>query len=227
MEKEIGGKEMKDSVKDVAYAMTKAGIGSVPYVGGVLYELFGLAFNDPATKRRDQVISNIEERLQLLESEGYDIKKLADNEEFLSITMQAYQIAMRTHQLDKRIALMNAIYNTPKLSIDENEKIMYLNYIDQFNEWHLRILMFLNNPRVALEGIKVPEYVMGGKETLLLEAFPELKERRSFYDQIVNDLYNRGVITINSLHGTMTANGMYSSSTTESGKKFIEFITKS
>lgn len=72
--------------------------------------------------------------------------ELAESEEFLIIAMQAYHVAMRTHQTEKRQALMNAIYNTPKLSIDENIKLMYLSYIDDFNEWHLKILHFLDNP---------------------------------------------------------------------------------
>lgn len=39
-------------------------------------------------------------------------------------------MALKTHQKVKRIALMNSISNTPELDIEENEKLMYLNYID-------------------------------------------------------------------------------------------------
>ncbi|MCM3109973.1 hypothetical protein [Lederbergia lenta] len=216
---------MKEKAKEVGYAITKGAIGSVPIAGGVLSELFSAVFNEPATKRKEQVIYDIENRLQYLEKEGVNLEELKENEEFLSIAMQAYNIAMRTHQVDKRAALMNSIFNTSRLLIDENEKLMFLNYIDQFTEWHLRILSFLNDPRLAFEGKQLPNYYMGGKATVLEYAYPELENRRTFYDQVVKDLYSRGLIIHESLHVTVTGNSMLGSSTSETGKKFIEFIT--
>lgn len=217
---------MKEKTKEISYAIAKGSVGSIPLAGGVLSELFGVAFSDPATKRKEQVIADMEERLESLENEGFDISSLGNSEEFLSISIQAYHIALRTHQTEKRVALMNAIYNTPKLTIDENEKLMFLNYIDQFNEWHLKILWFLNNPNEAFIDKQRPNHYTGSKSLLLEAEYPELKIRRNFYNQIVKDLYSRGLINTESLNVTMTGDGMFSSSTTESGKNFIKLITK-
>ncbi|WP_246120630.1 hypothetical protein [Bacillus nitratireducens] len=72
----------------------------------------------------------MDSRLHALEEKGFNISKLADNEEFLTVFMHAYSIALKTNQKVKRIALMNSISNTLEFGIEENEKLMYLNYID-------------------------------------------------------------------------------------------------
>lgn len=216
---------MKDKIEEVSYAVVKGGVGSIPFVGGVLSELFGAAFSDPATKRKEQVLMDMDDRLRKLEEDGFDMQKLSESDEFLSIAMQAYNIALRTHQVEKRAALMNAITNTPKLDIDENEKLMMLNYIDTFNEWHLRILAFLDNSSNFFPEGK-PSYYMAGKATLLTQAYPELSSRRDFYDQVVKDLKDRGLIVYDSLHTTMSEQGLWQSGTSEIGKKFLMYITE-
>lgn len=217
---------MKDKIKEVGYAIAKGSMGSIPLAGGVLSELFSVAFADPATKRREQVLLEMDARLKRLEGEGFDIQKLAESEEFLTIAMQAYNIALRTHQAEKRLALMNAITNTPKLSIDENIKLMYLTYIDEFNEWHLRILSFLDNPSKYFQDNNKPNFYAAGKSAILLQAYPELSSRREFYDRIVTDLYSRGLIVYNSLHGIMTEQGLWQSGTSEFGKQFLKYISE-
>lgn len=217
---------MKNNFKEVGYAITKGSVGSIPLAGGILSELFGVAFTDPATRRREQVLLEMDERLKILEEEGYDIQKLADSDEFLTIAMQAYHVALKTHQTEKRIVLMNAISNTPKLEIDENKKQMFLTYIDEFNEWHLRILSFLDNSAIYFEEGNKPNFTMAGKSSILVKAFPELSSQRVFYDRIVTDLYSKGLIVYDSLHTTMSEQGLWQSGTTEFGKEFLQFISE-
>lgn len=61
----------------------------------LLVESYGVTFSEPGTKRKEQVIIDIDARLKRLEEEGFDIKKLGENDEFLTISMQAYNIALR------------------------------------------------------------------------------------------------------------------------------------
>ncbi len=124
------------------------------------------------------------------------------------------------------ISLMNSISNTPKLGIEENEKLMFLNYIDQFNEWHLKILSFLNSPESYFAAETRPNLFSGGKATILVSAFPELGDRRDFYDQVARDLKNRDLIAYDTLHNTMSETGLWQSGTTEVGKRFLEFISE-
>lgn len=219
---------MKDKIKELGYAIAKGSVGSIPLAGGVLSELFSVAFTDPATKRREQILLEMDARLKKLEEDGFDIQRLAESEEFLTIALQAYNIALRTHQAEKRAALMNAITNTPKLSIDENIKQMYLTYIDEFNEWHLRILSFLDNPlKYFIDNNKPkPNLYMRSKSDILLQAYPELASRREFYDRIVTDLYNRGLIVYDSLHVMMSEQGLWQSGTSEFGKQFLKYISE-
>lgn len=217
---------MGKKIKDLGYAIAKGSVGSVPLAGGVLSELFSTAFTDPATKRREQVLLEMDERLTKLEEEGYDINKLAESEEFLTIAMQAYNIALRTHQSQKRMALMNAISNAPKLSIDENIMQMYLTYIDEFNEWHLKIISFLDDPLSYFNENTKPNFYMAGKSSILTKAYPELESQRVFYDRIVTDLYSRGLIINDSLHVTVSEQGLWQSGTSDFGKQFFRFISE-
>ncbi|MDA2138938.1 hypothetical protein PDN64_12425 [Bacillus cereus group sp. Bc256] len=217
---------MNEKTKEAIYAMAKGAAGTVPVAGPMLSELFGVAFADPASKRRTEILEEMDRRLHALEQKGFNISELADNQEFLTVAMQAYSIALKTHQKDKRVALMNSISNTPKLGIEENEKLMFLNYIDQFNEWHLKILSFLNSPESYFTAETRPSLFSGGKSTILVSAFPELGDRRDFYDQIVRDLKNRDLIAYDTLHNTMSETGLWQSGTTEVGKRFLEFISE-
>lgn len=217
---------MKDKIKEVGYAIAKGSVGSIPLAGGVLSELFGLAFSEPASQRREQVLLEMDNRLKILEEDGYDIEKLGESEEFLTVAMQAYNIALRTHQSIKRRALMNAMSNTPRLPIDENIKLMYLTYIDEFNEWHLKILSFLDSPSSFFNESNKPNFHMAGKSDLLIKAFPELSDNRTFYDRIVDDLHNRGLIVYDSLHVTMSEQGLWQSGTSKFGKQFLNFISE-
>jgi hypothetical protein len=65
---------------------------------------------------------------------------------------------------------------------------------------------------------------MGAPATLLEAMFPDLRGGREFYDQIVKDLYGRGLMTIESLHTMMTESGMYAKRTTMLADKFLTFI---
>lgn len=217
---------MKEKIEELGYAIVKAGVGSIPLAGGVLSELFSVAFSDPASKRREKVLLEMDERLQRLELEGFDIQKLSESEEFLTIALQVYNIALRTHHEGKRLALMNSMSNTPKLTIDENIKLMYLSYIDEFNEWHLRILSFLDKPSNHFNDTNKPNFYSGSKLGLLSTAYPELSSQKEICKQIANDLYSKGLIVYNSLTTTLSEQGLWQSGTSDFGRQFLRFISE-
>jgi hypothetical protein len=68
--------------------------------------------------------------------------------------------------------------------------------------------------------------VMGGASTGLEIAFPELRDQRSVYDPIVQDLFNRGLVNLDksTLHAGMSAHGILESRTTDLGRKFLRYI---
>jgi hypothetical protein len=75
--------------------------------------------------------------------------------------------------------------------------------------------------------VKFGNYMGGSVSTILEEAIPEIRDKRNFYDQLVTDLFSRGLINTdkNGMHSMMTDSGIFSSRTTDSGQLFMKFIT--
>jgi hypothetical protein len=220
----------KRDAKDDAYLTMKAALSALPVVGGPLAELFGAVIMPSLDKRRVEWLNALSEGLSDLQQrvEGLSFENLAGNELFVSNVLQASQAALRTHQEDKLIALRNAVLNTllPNAP-DEDQQSIFLNYVDTLTPWHLRILKFFEDPRVwgVKNNVSYPHWSSGGPSSVLEHTFPELKDRRDFYDQIVKDLHSRGLLNTEQLHMMMTESGMFASRTTKLGKSFIGFIT--
>ncbi len=119
--------------------------------------------------------------------------------------------AVKTHSDEKRAALRNAVLTAAiRPDLDDAETALYITWIDQLTEWHLRLLVFLHDKSAAREQQgrpPFPNYHSGGVDSVLVHVYPELEGRRKLYDLIVTDLNSRGLITINSLHTTGTAEG--------------------
>jgi hypothetical protein len=224
-------KKPKTSAGDVAHALTRAGLSVVPVIGGPLKELFASIVAPPITKRRDEWVESIAKELKELEKgvAGFRIENLAGNENFITIVLQATTIAIRNHQKEKLEALRNAILNSAlSCDIEENLQLMFLNFIDTFTPWHIKILKFFQNPTEWMQAhnIMVPAISMGGVNTVLENAFPEISERRDFYTQVIHDLDTRGLTDVSgALNVMMTASGMYSPRIKSLGNQFLEFIT--
>lgn len=222
--------EMKPSKGDFVLALTKAGISNIPLLGAPLSELMSLLIASPLEKRKEQWLNDIAERLLVVEEKisGFSIAELADNEQFITCVTTASQIALRNHQKEKLEALKNAVLNSAcDIDIEENLQLMFLNIIDRYTPWHLNILRFLDEPQewFKAHNLQMGSYMMGSPSILLEQAFSELRDKRSFYDQIVKELYGNGLINIESIHGGMTEQGMKASRTTEIGKQFVKFIS--
>jgi len=220
----------KAGAGDVAHTLVKAGLSAIPVLGGPAAEIFSAIVVPPLSKRRDEWIESIVKGLKVLEKkiEDFNIETLSQNDMFITTVMHASQVAIRNHQKEKLEVLRNAVLNAALPNAPEEDiQIMFLNFVDTFTPWHLRILKFFDNPQEwgRKSGITYPNWTMGGPSTVLEHTFPELRGRRDFYDQIVKDLFIRGLMNTESLHVTMTSQGMFASRTTSMGKQFINFIT--
>lgn len=220
----------KATAGDAAHLVVKAGLSSIPVVGGPAAELFAALIIPPLAKRRDEWVQSVVDGLKKLEEriEGFSIDALKDNEAFITVVMHATQAVIRNHHQDKRDALRSAVLNVASGNApDEDLQLMFLNFVDSFAPWHLRLLRFFQDPKAygAARGIKYPDWNMGGISTVVEHTFGELKGLRTFYDQLNTDLFARGLVSINSLHTTMTVGGMFTKRTTDMGDKFLAFIT--
>jgi hypothetical protein len=220
----------EESIGDVAHTVVKAGLSAIPVIGGPLAELFAAVIEPPISRRRVQWIESIGNGLKILEEkvDGFKIEALSQNEMFITTVMQASQAAIRNHQKEKLEALRNAVLNAALPNAPEEDiQLMFLNFIDGLTPWHLRVLKFIDDPLEWGKSNNIPYLNLssGGPSNVLEHTFPELKGRRDFYDLIVKDLFNRGLMNTESLHGMMTEQGMYASRTTKMGKQFLKFIT--
>jgi len=218
---------------DWVHTIARAGLSAIPVVGGPAAEIFSAVIVPPLSKRRDKWLESIAEGLKTLEKkvDNFNIEDLSQNEVFITIVMHASQAAVRNHQKEKIEALRNAVLNAALSNVPEEDiQLMFLNFIDTFTPWHLRILKFLENPREygKKRGIEYPHWFIGSTATVLEYTFPELKEseeRVDFYSHIVKDLYVRGLVNTDSLTGMESAQGMFEPRITGMGRQFITFIT--
>ena len=220
----------KPTKGDAAHKAAKIALSGIPWIGGPIAELFNTVIAPPLAKRRDKWLESIYEGLKTLEEKvkGFKIENLKDNEMFVTTVMHATQVAIRNHQKEKLEALRNAVLNAASPNAPEEDlQLMFLNWVDELTTWHLRILKFFENPKAWGEkhGITYPDWEFGAPSTVLEHSFAELRGHRDFHDQIVKDLYSKGLMNIESLHTTMTKQGMFAPRITDTGRQFITFIT--
>ena len=202
------------------HAAIKAALGVIPYAGAAAAELFTLVIAPPLIKRRDEWIESIAQGLRSLETqiEGFRIENLSKDDAFVTAVMRATQSAICTHQKEKLNALRNAVLNVAlHREPDEDVQLLFLSFADALTQWHLRILKYFDeHPTAAQSGYRSGD---------LLKIYPELDGQEHFYEQIVRDLYTRGLVLSNVTPGTATAFMSYAGKTTNLGKSFLEFIT--
>ena len=227
---EVFEKPKRES-KDYLHTATKAGLSSIPIVGGIASELFNTIITPPLAKRRDKWIESIVEKLGDLETqiEGFKITELSNNDTFISTVTYATILAIRNHQDEKIEALRNAVLNsTIPSSIEEDLQHMFLNFIDELTPWHLRILKYFQNPKVWFEEqkIPVPNWSFGSQKHAFDLAFPNLKTQKEFASQLIRDLASRGLSNDeSSLNIGVSRASVFSSLITDLGRQFLKFIT--
>lgn len=218
------------SIGDKAHTLARAGLQAIPVVGGAASELFTELVQPPLARRQRAWCEKVGEALSRLASEGrVQLDELADDPVFLDAVMQASQAALRTSQEEKIAALRNAILNAALPGSPEAAlQAMFINWVGEFTEWHLRLLALFDNPSAWLRdlGKAMPNLSMGSLSSVLEAAYPELKGRRDFYDQVWRELNGRGLTSTDGLHGMMTAAGAAASRTSELGRRFLSFIRK-
>ncbi len=220
----------KESVQDYGHAVVRAGLGAIPFGGAAAIEIFNKIITPPIEKRRDEWRQFVGERLQQLDEDGeIDLEELVTNEIFTTTILQATQVAIRNHHEEKIEALRNAVINAALPNPpDESIQLMFLNLVDTFTVWHLRLLRLFQNPKGWFEenDKQAPSFAMSSTIAgLLTVAYPELSNQRRFYDLVISELNAKGLSGASGTHVMMSATGAYEKRTTELGDRFLQFIT--
>ena len=224
--KEQSGKP-KAGVGDYAHTLARAGLSTIPVVGRAIKEFFNTLIAPPLQKHLIEWIESLEKEVYRLHdiAEDFRTEDLSKDNVFATNFSYALQIAIRTHQSEKLAALRNAVLNiTIPISPDEDQLLIFMSYVDIFTPTHLKILKFFDDPKewAHQNGIKFPDWTMGTPADALEKAFPELE--RDFYDPIIKDLSDRGLLN-NGIHTGTNGMKMVAGRTTKLGKKFLKFIS--
>lgn len=221
----------ESSKGDVAYALGKGLLSSIPVAGGVLGEVFGVVVAPPYANRQKEWMQSVETRLvEVMQRKALTPEDLHKDESFVSVTLKATRIALQIHDKEQLEALRNAILNTASaIPIPDALRDMFLNHVEVFSGWHLRILKFAEDPQkcVVTEVAKRTNGAIslgGNLESMILVAYPDLKDQKEFLTQVVKDLNNRGLSEI-TLATMMTESGLKASRISKLGKQFLDFIS--
>ncbi|TMB87179.1 MAG: hypothetical protein E6J45_12825 [Chloroflexi bacterium] len=193
-----------------------------------------MAVTPALEQRRNARMRRVGEGLQQLETAGFlRTDELTANEAFVSAATQASLAALRIHQREKLEALRNAVLSSALPGApDDALQLMFITFVDGFNEWHLRFLRVLEHPKKWFKDNEKekPDLSRGGGHNTFFEAaYEQLKGRRPFADQILKDLQDRGLVStpaMDAMISDMTQSQGWSSywPLSELGKQFLRFI---
>lgn len=215
-----------EKVSRVARAMA----GAIPVVGGAAVEIFNSMFEGPLSKRRTEWMVEVTSVLnELMEAGVVTEYGLQDNEAFISTVAQTCNMALRNHESVKLEALRNAVKNSALPSCPSDDyRQLFLNFVDACTVTHIKLLHLFHDPRawIAKQGREVPQnWYMGGLTQVIEFSLPELDKQGALYTPIWKDLYQRGLVTTDSLGTTMGVDSMLAGRATPLGSKLIEFLS--
>ena len=217
---------MEKSSSDYAHAAIKGVLSAVPIAGGPLSVFFETVFSAPIDKRKEEWLLSLEQAVKNLTEKDANItvESLRDNDAFISIAMQATQIAIRNHQREKLEALKNAVINAARFeSLDENKALIFTRLIDELTPLHIKVLSFLDNPgpfeKLLQEKAGKNTFVhYPGNINIWEETYPDLRSSNSLIEIIVKELHSKGFVYHDNMHigkGRVTTNH---------GREFLHFI---
>lgn len=120
----------------------KGVLGAIPFAGATAGEIFNMVIQPGVTQRQQQWMKDIADGLSKLENqvEGFNIEKLKNNDEFLSVLIEASQCAVRTHQEEKLYALRNIVENSIFTELEFDYQKLFLIYVNDFTVFHIQIM---------------------------------------------------------------------------------------
>lgn len=220
----------KPDKKDIGMTAVRAIISSVPTIGGAALEIFNSVIASPVQQRRDQWLEHLADVVNQLvrDVESVSFESLKNNDEFISIVMEASTIAIKNHQAEKLNALKNAIKHTiTQNQIDFDTKKKFLSLIDLLTITHVKLLVFFLEPKSHFSSEEYTQLTssMGGSiKGVISKAFLDFNQSQDIYISFIHDLENYGLISEIPLNAMMTGGGTISPRITPLGRLFLEFI---
>lgn len=219
-----------EDVKDTALATVKGTISSIPIVGGLFAEYIGLAQDKIADKRMAQWMGMVEEKLQKLHDK---FDELTEDELFFSTIQIATVNAMRSYQEEKRMLFANAIYNTARLDLNDDKKLLFLSLLDRYTLAGIRLLQYYSqshyheNDFVRHGGMMTTYSISGTEHPMksILKNNPEFQNDSAYVKTLSEQLISDGLISLIDFNMPESPEQARRKRTTTFGDEFLSFIT--
>lgn len=147
-----------------------------------------------ATKRLRAWMASVVEALMELNERSADLmSSLRDNDLFITAVLQATQVAVRTHQLQKLEALRNIVLNTARpVTLDEDIALLCIRLVEYLTPTRVVALRELecNAERVS---VLMKSGDGSAVEGFLRASIPALAAHPSFSAQVYRDLVYQGL----------------------------------
>jgi hypothetical protein len=196
--------EKTPQTSGVEYTLSssKIALSLVPIIGSTASEILSSGVSAVLSKRRsDWEASVVEGFKELYETKEELIQAAQETEakleEIVSTLQATTKIAMQTESKVKHEALKNAFLNTVlPSSPDSAKRNIFLRYVEELSEWHIRILGILNidSKLPFMMHSSLGPYGLTGFDRLMDVALPGHGLDRGVYKQIAIDLIQRGLI---------------------------------
>ena len=213
---------------DKAAGLAQAIVGEVPG-GSIAGEICTWFMSTPYQKRLTEWQQRVGQALNRLEQRfGLDLRVLQEDSAFVDIVMQASSVAVRNSQQEKRDALYNAIMNSAlPASPEDSERQSFIQLVDRFTVWHLRLLHLFRDPRewFAAHIIPMPQEEFGDIGLVIERAFPNLVEEEGFYGQVWRELAASGLVPEDALHLALATSGAMLPRLLPRGESFLSFVS--
>ena len=223
----------RPGVGDKYHSLVKAALAAIPGIGGSAAEIFAMLVYPPLAKRQQEWMDAIADVVVELQRERKTrLEDLQNDPDFVDALVLATQVAVRTGVADKLTALRNAVRNSGSPGrLDGARQQMFIRLIDEFTEWHLRLLKLFDDP-IAWFGSKNQEVPKGNMRDVISQAYAELDSRGEFVSLIWRDLYVRSLVeserALNDIYdfrATLDRGGTERmEQLTPMGKEFLRFV---
>ncbi|CAL8980268.1 hypothetical protein PROP_03095 [Propionicimonas sp. T2.31MG-18] len=200
----------------------------IPVVGSPIAIVLGLVMGYGYNKRMEQWRDAVAEAITDLQNrmdKPLDLEALAEDPDFLDTLVAATRAAQGTSREEKLLALRNAVANSLLPTAPEDDlRLRFIRIIDEMTPPHLLVLRFLNDPRGWYDehpDVQAPNILSGGKSSILGPAFSALQKEH--LTRLLGDL-GRWDLAVANYNTVMTAQGVWSPSTTDLGRRLLVYI---
>lgn len=219
---------------DYCLSAGKAVINLVPHIGGALAVLLESVFSEPIDNRKKKWFEELAKSVNVLSEkiDGISAESLSKDPSFISLSLEATNIALRTHSNKKLKSLNNIIKNSIIIKdVNESKKMIFLRIIGEMTPLHIDLFNFLLSPEEYIKKhSKKLIFNLNDFGTSLQAIWSKIQVGENvdhnFNNLIVNDLKAYGLVYINDFKNT-TDTHMKVSCATDLGREFNRFISNS